>query len=116
MERAPRPNLWVIERPFRLPYIGVEIGTRMTCIRLVDGRLFLHSPVKLDPVLRNALDALGEVRAIVAPNRLHHLFLAEYITSYPGSSACAARSLSKKRPDLHFNGELGDEPQTEWRG
>jgi len=28
----------------------------------------------------------------------------------------AARSLSKKRPDLHFNGELGDEPQTEWRG
>jgi hypothetical protein len=24
--------------------------------------------------------------------------------------------LSKKRPDLPFNGELGDEPQTEWRG
>jgi hypothetical protein len=24
--------------------------------------------------------------------------------------------LSKKRPDLPFNGELGDEPPTEWRG
>ena len=85
MERAPRnlaSNLWVIDRPFKLPYVGVDIGTRMTCIRLADG-LFLHSPVKLDPVLRNSLEALGEVRAVVAPNKLHHLFLAEYITSYP---------------------------------
>src|SRR5215467_3212568 len=119
MERAPRnlaPNLWVIDRPFKLPYVGVEIGTRMTCIRLANGRLFLHSPVKLDPVLRNSLDALGEVRAVVAPNKLHHLFLAEHITSYPRAIVYAAPSLTKKRPDLPFNGELGDEPQTEWRG
>jgi len=119
MERAPRnlaSNLWVIDRPFKLPYVGVDIGTRMTCIRLADGRLFLHSPVKLDGVLRSSLDALGEVRSVVAPNKLHHLFLAEYITSYPRAIVYAAPSLSKKRPDLHFNGELGDEPQTEWRG
>ena len=119
MEQAPRnlaPSLWVIDRPFTLPYVGAEIGTRMTCIRLADGRLFLHSPVKLDPVLHNSLDALGEIRAIVAPNKLHHLFLAEYITSYPQAGVYAAPSLSKKRPDLHFIGELGDEPQTEWRG
>ena len=119
MERAPRnlaSDLWVIDRPFKLPYVGVDIGTRMTCIRLADGRLFLHSPVKLDGVLRSSLDALGEVRSVVAPNKLHHLFLAEYITSYPRAIVYAAPSLSKKRPDLHFNGELGDEPQTEWRG
>src|SRR5262249_41002163 len=119
MERAPRnlaSNLWVIDRPFKLPYVGVDIGTRMTCIRLPDGRLFLHSPVKLGPVLRNSMDALGEVRAVVAPNKLHHLFLAEYITSYPRAIVYAAPRLTKKRPDLPFNGELGDEPQTEWRG
>ena len=119
MERAPRnlaPNLWVIDRPFKLPYVGVDIGTRMTCIRLGDGRLFLHSPVKLDPVLRNSLDALGEVRAIVAPNKLHHLFVAEYVRSYPRAGAYSAPSLSKKRPDLRFNGELGDKPQIEWEG
>jgi len=119
MEQAPRnlaPNLWVIDRPFKLPYVGVDIGTRMTCIRLGDGRLFLHSPVKLDPVLRNSLDALGEVRTIVAPNKLHHRFVAEYITSYPRADVYAAPSLSKKRPDLRFNGELGDKPQIEWEG
>src|SRR6516164_5735430 len=119
MERAPRnlaPSLWVIDRPFTLPYVGAEIGTRMTCVRLADGRLFLHSPVKLDPVLRNSLDALGEVRAIVAPNKLHHLFVAEYVRSYPRAGAYSAPRLSKKRPDLPFTGELGDEPRTEWRG
>jgi hypothetical protein len=99
-----------------LPYVGAEIGVRMTCIRLADGRLFLHSPVKLDPTLQGFLDALGEVRAIVAPNRLHHLFLAEYITSYPRAAVYAAPSLSKKRSDLHFKGELGDDPESEWRG
>jgi len=98
MERAPRnlaSNLWVIDRPFKLPYVGVDIGTRMTCIRLADGRLFLHSPVKLDGVLRSSLDALGEVRSVVAPNKLHHLFLAEYITSYRGPSCTLHRVYPK---------------------
>jgi hypothetical protein len=119
MERAPRnlaANLWVVDRPFKLPYVRVEVGTRMTCIRLTGGWLVLHSPVKLDAALRQSLDALGEIKAIVAPNRLHHLFLAEYITSYPHARVYTAPSLRKKRPDLRITGELGDEPQNEWRG
>ena len=76
----------------------------------------LHSPVKLDAALRQSLDALGEIKAIVAPNRLHHLFLAEYITSYPQARVYTAPSLRKKRPDLRITSELGDEPQNEWRG
>ena len=63
--RALASGLWVAERPLGNPL--VEIGTRMTVIRLRDGGLFLHSPVKLDPELRAALDALGPVRAIVCP-------------------------------------------------
>jgi hypothetical protein len=118
MEQAPRnlaANLWIVDRPFKLPYLRVEVGTRMTCIRLTDGRLVLHSPVKLDAALRQSLDALGEIKAIVAPNRLHHLFLAEYITSYPQAQVYTAPSLRKKRPDLRITGELDDEPQNEWR-
>ena len=119
MERAPRnlaANLWVVDRPFKLPYVRAEVGTRMTCIRLTRRRLLLHSPVKLDAALRQSLDALGEIKAIVAPNRLHHLFLAEYITSYPPARIYTTPSLRKKRPDLRITSELGDEPQNEWRG
>src|SRR5215831_5300932 len=90
MERAPRnlaSNLWVVDRPFKLPYVGVEIGTRMTCIRLADGGLFLHSPVKLDPILRNSLDALGEVRVScgnpVTRSGMQELSLSTNCDNYP---------------------------------
>lgn len=119
MDRALRnvgTNLWVIDRPFTLPFVGAEIGTRMTCIRLVDRRLLLHSPVKLDPAVRQSLEMLGEIRAVVAPNKLHHLFLADYIALYPKARIYAAPGLAEKRPDLRFDGQMGDEPQDEWRG
>jgi len=119
MDQAPRsvaPDLWVVEQQFKLQYVRVEIGTRMTCIRLRNGQLLLHSPINLGPVLRRSLDALGEIGIVIAPNKLHHLFLAPYIASYPKARVYAAPSLSKKRPDLRVDGELGDEPEEGWRG
>ena len=56
MLRELAPNLWITERPQR--FLGFEMGTRMTVIRLRSGDLFLHSPVRLDPELRKQLDAL----------------------------------------------------------
>ena len=50
-------DLWVAERPQR--FYGLEVGTRMTVMRLVDGSLLLHSPIALDAALRRELDALG---------------------------------------------------------
>jgi hypothetical protein len=31
-----------------LPYVGIEIGTRMTCIRLANGRLFRPRSYRAD--------------------------------------------------------------------
>jgi hypothetical protein len=119
MDQFPRdiaPDLWVAERPFKLPYVRVEIGMRMTIIRLQQGGLLIHSPVKLDTELRRSIDALGELRAIVAPNRLHHLFIQDYIAAYPEARRYAAPGLPQKRPDLRFDDILSDTPQAEWRG
>src|SRR5215472_8459418 len=119
MDQSPRnvaPDLWLAERPFKLPYVRVDIGTRMTIIRLLQGGLLVHSPVKLDAELRRSIDALGETWAIVAPNRLHHLFIQDYIASYPEARLYAAPGLPEKRPDLRFDDILSDTPQAEWRG
>jgi len=43
MLRELARDLWVVERPQR--FYGLEVGTRMTVIRLSDGSLLLHSPV-----------------------------------------------------------------------
>jgi hypothetical protein len=112
--RALADDLWVVERPQR--FYGLEVGARMTVIRLAGGDLLLHSPVRLDPELRRGLDALGPVRYAVAPSRLHHLYAGELASAYPGTRLWIAPGLTAKRPDLRADGELGDEAPLEWRG
>ena len=74
-------HVWTESR--RAKFLGVETGTRMTVVRLSDGGLFVHSPVALDLETRREVDALGEVRAVVAPSVFHHLFVGEWMAAYP---------------------------------
>jgi hypothetical protein len=107
-------DIWVVERPQR--FYGIEVGTRMTVMRLADGNLLLHSPVALDAALRRELDAIGRVRYAVAPNRVHHLYAGDVAAAYPQSRLWVAPGLARKRPDLVFVDVLGDDAPPEWRG
>ena len=117
-ERAP--GLWTADgqADIAVPKFlrRYDFGTRMTVVRLSDGGLFLHSPIRIDGGLRAQLDALGEVRAIVAPNRFHHLFAGDCRSAHPRARLYAAPGLPEKRKDLKFDGLLADEPRVEWRG
>ncbi|HLX42213.1 MAG TPA: DUF4336 domain-containing protein [Bryobacteraceae bacterium] len=120
------PNLWVVDQPDFGSGPAKGIGTRMTVIRLASGGLFLHSPTKLDDGTKRALDALGEVRAVVAPSRAHHLFVGDYVKAWPGAKLYGPpglvgdikdfRARSGARLDLKLDAVLGDEPQSEWAG
>ncbi len=107
-------DLFVTEQPLR--FAGLEIGARMSVVRLRDGGLLLHSPVRLDRALRAELDELGPVRFVVAPNRFHHLFAGEAVAAYPGAELYGAPGLERKRRDLHFHGVLGDGAPPGWAG
>jgi hypothetical protein len=113
MLRELAQNIWIEERPQR--FYGLEVGTRMTVIRLTNGSLLLHSPVQLDTELRRELDAIGRVRFTVAPNRVHHLYAGEVAKAYPEARLWVAPGLERKRPDLVFAGVLGDDAPTEWK-
>lgn len=106
-------DIWVAERPQR--FYGLEVGTRMTVIRLADGSLLLHSPVLLDAELRRELDAIGRVRFAVAPNRVHHLYAGKVAEAYREARLWVGPGLERKRPDLVFDGVLGDEAPAEWK-
>lgn len=93
-----------------------DFSTRMTVIKLSNGGLFLHSPIALDSGLRAELGGLGEVRAIVAPNKFHHLYAGDCRKAYPNAKLYGAPGLPEKRKDLSFDGLLADEPRVEWRG
>jgi hypothetical protein len=107
-------RVWVKARLLR--FAGVETGTRMTVVRLADGGLFVHSPIPLRGGTREAVDALGPVRAIVAPSLFHHLSVGEWVRAYPDAVVCACPGLERKRRDLGWQRVLGDEPEKEWRG
>jgi hypothetical protein len=96
-------------------FVG-DIGARMTVIRLADGSLFLHSPVRLDPPTRDALDALGPVGSVVAPSKVHHVFVRDYLDGYPAARVYGAPGLTEKRKDLALHGTLSDEAPPQWRG
>src|SRR5215510_572992 len=112
--RQLAPDLWVADR--RQTFYGWPVGTRMTVIRLPAGALLLHSPVQLDQQLRGELDAIGRVRYVVAPNRVHHLYAGRVAESYPEAKLWIGPGLERKRPDLVYVAVLGDEAPAEWRG
>jgi len=111
--RELAPNLWVAERPLKLA-VG-DIGTRMTVIRLGDGSLFLHSPVRLDAATQQALDGLGPVGSVVAPSKAHHFFAGDYRAAYPLARLYGPPGLAEKRRDLLLDEVLSDAPPTAWR-
>lgn len=94
--------------------IGFDFPTRMVVIRLSDGGLFVWSPVALTDELRSAVDQLGPVRHIVAPNHLHDLFLAQWHSAYPEAALHAAPRLRSRHPELEWGSDLGNTPAPEW--
>ena len=92
----------------------LETGTRMTLVRLGDGGLFVHCPVALDGRTRAAVDALGDVRAVVSSSLYHHLYAGDWARAYPRALLCACPGLDRKRADLPWGHVLGDGPHPMW--
>lgn len=108
-------DIWLASGP-TVASAGFDYPTRMAVIRLSGGALFIWSPVALSEDLRAAVDALGEVRFLVAPNSLHHVFLPDWKKAYPRAALYAAPGLRSRRKDIAFNEDLGDSPPPAWAG
>ena len=108
------PDLWVVRTPLPLPRVG-DLSARMTVVKL-GGELLLHSPVALTDQLQLELEDAGEVRWIVAPNLVHHLFVGDYVQAYPKATLCGVPGLPGKRSDLKWDAVLEDEGLSDWAG
>lgn len=104
-------DLWVLNRPSKA---AVDLGHRMTVIRLPSGGLWVHSPVRLDESLRVGLDALGEVECFVAPSTFHDLYWPAWFTAYPQARFHAAAGVREEHPELPFTDVLGNDAPPSW--
>ena len=101
-------GIWTVPSP--LTYYGLLVNTRMTVCRLSDGGLALVAPVRSSEALTATIDALGPVRAIIAPNLMHHLYVGDWMEAYPDALSYGPPGLAAKRPELTFTHDV--DPKT----
>ena len=105
--------LWLAEGEI-VSFYGFSYPTRAAIVRLPDGPLWVWSPIRLDAELRGEVDRIGAVAHLVSPNKLHHLYLAEWKSAYPEAKLWGPESTLRRRRDLAFAGPLKDLPPPEW--
>jgi len=121
---TPKPvgeDLWIVDGPLvRMSYFGgsVPFPTRMVVVRLRTGDLFLWSPTELNHEIRSRIDALGPVRHLVSPNKIHYAHIGAWKQAYPEATAWASPGVRERaasqRIDVAFDAELGDQPDAAW--
>jgi len=103
------PDVWRVPgRDLRMPG-GVKMPIASTVFRVSPRDLVVYSPVRIDDDTAAAIDALGTVRHIVAPNRLHHMYAAAAAARWPDAVVHAAPGLRDKQPELDIDHELPGE-------
>lgn len=113
--RSLDADIWTAEGPI-VSFYTFAYPTRMVVVRLADGGLWLWSPIALTDDLVAETTALGDVRHLVSPNPLHHLYLSQWKAAFPRAGIWGPRSTIDKRRDLHFDGALTDDAPPDWVG
>ncbi|MGF6148302.1 Uncharacterised protein [Kingella potus] len=98
--------------------IKIPFSTRMTVVRLSDGGLWCHSPIAPAPELLAQIDALGEVRHLVSPNKIHYAHIAAWKARYPQAKAWASAGVRERAAAqgmaVSFDADLGGDAPEEW--
>lgn len=112
-------GLWIVDSgPLRM--LGMKLPVRMTVIRLAGGDLLLHSPTRFDEGLRQAMQRLGRIRHLVAPNSAHWRHVGDWQRRCPDAVTWAAPGLRErgqvKRSGLRLDRDLAEAPPPDWAG
>ena len=106
-------NIWIYDGSI-VSWHGMPYTTRMTVVRLNDGKIWVHSPEKITNGLINEIQTIGEIKYLISPNKIHHLFIQDWIKLFPNAGAYSSPGLKEKRKDIRFHSELEDFPEGEW--
>lgn len=96
--------------------MGIPFPTRMVIVNLADASLWVNSPVSVPPNLLERIIALGAVRYLVAPIKLHVWRLEEWHALFPDAELWAPPQVPNQFKNLPFAGTLGNTPPDAWAG
>ena len=114
-------NIWIVDgdliqmdmKVFKLPF-----QTRMTVVKLKDGKLWIHSPIAPNEDLFTELDALGRVAYLISPNKIHYAYIADWKKRYPHAQAWSSPGVEERAKNqkvkLVFDAPLTDVSPDFW--
>jgi len=88
-------DIWIVDGP-EIKFYGVSFSTRMTVVRLSDGGVWLHSPIRLTEALKARVSALGPVRVLVAPSVIHYAYITAWKQAFPEARAWIAPGVERR--------------------
>ena len=110
-------EVWIVDGPeIGMQYFGLTLPfpTRMTVVRLPDRKLWVHSPITWNYDLGAAIDQLGTVHYLVAPNTLHYSYLAAWQDRYPQARSYGPSGLAERAERPLMDEVLGEVPPDAW--
>jgi hypothetical protein len=117
-------EIGIVDGPFEYLTVArvklpLPFTTRMTVVRLSNGDLFLHSPIKIDERLVKELRSLGRVRHLVSPNQFHYAHIGEWAKAFPEAITWASpgvrRRARARHVDIDFTRDLEPSAPEVWR-
>src|SRR4051812_20139339 len=100
-------NLWRVEGA--LPHFSMR--RVMTVVRLLDGRLLIHSAIAMDEGSMKKLEAWGEPAILLIPHRRHRMDAPRYKRRYPALRVFAPPAVLKQaRAVVHVDGTFAEAP------
>lgn len=113
------PDIWIVDGP-AISFYGLQFSTRMTLIRLANGDLFVHSPIRLTEALTRDIAAMGRVAHLISPNWIHYAYIGDWAAAFPEAIAWASPGVKERAaehvPGSRFDRDLGEGPPAEWEG
>jgi hypothetical protein len=105
-------DIFILDGP-SVPFFGVPYPTRSVIIRLTSGEgCLVWSPTELSgKAAKEIKEKAGNVLFIIAPNKIHHIFLAKWAELYPNAKVLAAPGLMGRSvvKGVGIDGELNDD-------
>lgn len=105
-------NVWIVDGPvirFGMPWPKLSFPTRMTLIRVGNDDLFIHSPTPLPDTLKTQVEAIGQPRWIIGPNRIHYWWIPDWHAAFPQAQVyLAPRIKENSRGRIDFDALLLD--------
>ncbi|KAJ9610682.1 hypothetical protein H2200_005459 [Cladophialophora chaetospira] len=101
------PGLATFSTPFyRFAPLGyrkfVAVGLRSAAVKLHDNRVLVLNPIQLEKSVHDKLTAMGGVH-FVASDLGHHLYVKDYLDTWPDAKAIGVKGLEGKRKDVKWN-------------